>query len=138
MRLALWVVLNEIPDAMNVFGPDCSSWGMPARATSMRTFLNPNGRLGNRWVASGTMMVARILASKWKSMLQFDLMLKDHNRGSGFNAFHLIAYLRMVLVLLVVLSVHATFLAEQPHGSLLPRNQRWEWFTNCICRAARL
>ena len=55
-----------------------------------------------------------------------------------FQFLHLSFSIRMVLVLLVVLSVHATFLVEQPHGSLLPRHPRWEWFTNTICRATRL
>ena len=59
LSLALWVVLNEIPDAMNVIGPDCSSWGVPARATSMRNFNNPHGRAGLDWVSSGTTMVSR-------------------------------------------------------------------------------
>ena len=61
LRLALYVVLNEVPDALNVLGPDCSSWGVPARATSMRSYINAYGRLSNKWVATNNALVSRIL-----------------------------------------------------------------------------
>ena len=60
-RIAMWVVLNECPDACNLIGPDCSSWGVPARASSMRSFINPLGRMANLWVSSNTCLVSRPL-----------------------------------------------------------------------------
>ena len=51
----------ESPDALNVVGPDCSSWGVPARSSSMRSYINPYGRLGNAWVTSNTALVGRKL-----------------------------------------------------------------------------
>ena len=58
-RIACWVVLNECPDAFNLIGPDCSSWGLPARSTSMRSSINPFGRMGIAWVSSNYCLVSR-------------------------------------------------------------------------------
>ena len=60
LRLAMWVIMNECTDALNVIGPDCSSWGIPARSTSMRSYVNPFGRLGNDWVHRNYCLVSRI------------------------------------------------------------------------------
>ncbi|CAE7653684.1 unnamed protein product [Symbiodinium necroappetens] len=59
--IACWVVLNECPDACNLVGPDCSSWGLPARATSMRSKINPFGRMGLTWVSSNNCLVSRLV-----------------------------------------------------------------------------
>ena len=61
LRIAMWAVLNQAPDALNLVGPDCSSWGVPARYTSMRNFVNPYGRMGNDWVESNNCLVSRTL-----------------------------------------------------------------------------
>ena len=34
----------NVRNAMNLFAPDCGSWGLTARGTSMRSELNPAGR----------------------------------------------------------------------------------------------
>ncbi|CAE7315092.1 unnamed protein product [Symbiodinium necroappetens] len=59
--IAMWVVLNEIPDACNLIGPDCSSWGVPARASSMRSFINAHGRMASSWVNSNNCLVSRLV-----------------------------------------------------------------------------
>ena len=43
---------------------------------------------------------------------------------------------RVVLLLLVALAMHTTFVVEQPHGSLLPSHARWDWFMNRVCKAS--
>ena len=57
----MWVVLNQCPDSFNLIGPDCSSWGVTARGTSMRSFINPRDRMGLAWVAANYCLVSRIL-----------------------------------------------------------------------------
>ena len=64
LRLALWVVLNELPDALNVIGPDCGSWGIPARHTSGRSYINPMGCLFKKWITGNNMLVSRTLGCK--------------------------------------------------------------------------
>ena len=44
----------------------------------------------------------------------------------------------MVLLLLVVLANHGTFLVEQPRQSLLYRHVRWDWFVNKVAVAPLL
>ena len=44
---------------------------------------------------------------------------------------------RLVLLLLVILANHATFVVEQPRQSLLYRHFRWDWFVNQVAKAAR-
>ena len=43
LRLIMWVILCEYPEAVNLMGPCCSSWGLPARGTSCRNYVNPHG-----------------------------------------------------------------------------------------------
>ncbi|CAE7435198.1 unnamed protein product, partial [Symbiodinium necroappetens] len=97
--IACWVVMNEVPDGFNLIGPDCSSWGMPARASSMRSTINPYGRMGNSWVSSNYCLVSRL-----------------------------------VLLLLLMLSRHCTWVVEQPIHSLLPSHRRWEWMCNQVVK----
>ena len=44
--------------------PDCSSWGIPARGSSHRNFVNSNGQLFYEWVRRSNAMVARKLCYK--------------------------------------------------------------------------
>ena len=57
----MYAVMNQIVDALNVIGPDCSSWGLPARSTSMRNSINPMGRCGLSWVDANNCLVSRSL-----------------------------------------------------------------------------
>ena len=58
----MYAVLNQCVDAINVIGPDCSSWGLPARHTSMRSEINPLGRNGLAWVDTNNCLVSRPLS----------------------------------------------------------------------------
>lgn len=59
LRLCLGTVLHEVENAVNVLAPICSSWGMPARYTSMRSFFNPQGQEQYAFVRSANVMVSR-------------------------------------------------------------------------------
>ena len=123
LRIALWTALNLCPDALSLVGPDCSSWGIPARSTSMRSAVNPFGRLGLDWVWGNYCLVSRNLICIATS--QYTSKLFAH-------------YPRLVLLLLVMLAKHATWIIEQPHGSLLPKHARWDWLVNQVCKAPGL
>lgn len=43
---------------------DCSSWGIPARGSSRRNFINSTGHLFSEWVRGANTMVARKLCYK--------------------------------------------------------------------------
>ena len=60
-RLCLWVVLGMAPNSMVWMGPDCSSWGLPARGTSWRSYINCFGNLERDWVRRSNCMVSRPL-----------------------------------------------------------------------------
>ena len=51
--------MQEFPNAMNVFAPDCSSWGIPCRGTSKRSYINYEGAVQYPFVRAGNMMVSR-------------------------------------------------------------------------------
>lgn len=46
---------------MVMMGPDCSSWGVPARGTSLRSPINCYGNLFLDWVRRSNCMVSRTL-----------------------------------------------------------------------------
>lgn len=53
--------MNETPDALNVIGPDCGSWGMPARSVSGRSYINANGFASRSWVGHNNALISRKL-----------------------------------------------------------------------------
>ena len=59
----LWCIMREKPTAVNLMGPSCSSWGVPNRGTSMRSFINFRGQDGYTSVHSANMMISRNLAA---------------------------------------------------------------------------
>ena len=61
LRLVLWIALCEAPEAVNLMGPDCSSWGVPARGTPKRSYLNPDGLTQVPFVQDGNRTAARRL-----------------------------------------------------------------------------
>lgn len=61
-RLALLVLREMIPNGLFLAAPDCSSWGVPARGTSKRNYINANGDLRLEWVSKSNTMVSRKLA----------------------------------------------------------------------------
>ena len=60
-RLVLHTVLCEVEEALNLMGPNCNSWGLPARGTSSRTDINIFGAMQWDFVREGTMMISRTL-----------------------------------------------------------------------------
>ena len=54
------VVLQEAPNALNLVAPDCSSFTVVSRGTSMRTPINPLGRDGIAFVHSANGSVSRL------------------------------------------------------------------------------
>ena len=46
------------------FAPDCSSWGIPARSTSIRNYVNPAGNVFLPWIRGANLMVSRILGTR--------------------------------------------------------------------------
>ena len=48
-------------NSLALFAPDCSSWGIPARGSSKRSYINSAGNLFSEWVRSANTMVARSL-----------------------------------------------------------------------------
>ncbi len=59
LRLVVWAILCEYPEAVNVMGPECGSWGLPARGTSKRNFMNYCGALHLAFVANADKTVSR-------------------------------------------------------------------------------
>ena len=45
-----------------MMGPDCSSWGVPARGTSRRSLINPHGNVYLKWIRDSNRMISRKLA----------------------------------------------------------------------------
>ena len=60
----MWVILCEVYDALNLIGPDCSSWTIPARGTSLRSFINPYGRMGIDFVGRNNCGISRTLGCR--------------------------------------------------------------------------
>ena len=58
-RLTIFVVMQELPNAMNVLAPDCGSWGVPARGTSRRNWMNFVGMVNYDFGRRGNQMVSR-------------------------------------------------------------------------------
>ncbi|CAL1151299.1 unnamed protein product [Cladocopium goreaui] len=58
--LILYAILNMAPRALSLWAPDCGSWGIPCRGTSMRSYINPDGYVAYGFVARANMMISRL------------------------------------------------------------------------------
>ena len=65
LRICLFGIMNMVPQGLALFAPDCSSWGIPCRHTSMRSVLNPAGYPGYTFVERGNQMISRLLGLKF-------------------------------------------------------------------------
>ena len=60
-RLCVWVVMNMAPDSFLMLAPVCSTWGLPNRGTSKRSFVNPFGNPILPSVREANQMMSRTL-----------------------------------------------------------------------------
>lgn len=61
LRLVVYIILCEVEEAVNLMGPECGSWGVPARGTSKRTYCNAFGAMHIPFVADANHCVAKKL-----------------------------------------------------------------------------
>jgi len=59
--LVIYIVLNEVEEAVNLLGPECGSWGLPARGTSLRTYVNIFGAMAVPFVAEANECIGKIV-----------------------------------------------------------------------------
>lgn len=64
LRICVNIVLHEVENAVNLMAPDCSSWGIPCRGTSGRTFFNYQGFVQYGFVDVGNRMISRSLSCR--------------------------------------------------------------------------
>ena len=74
LRICVNIVLNEVENAVNMMAPDCSSWGIPCRGTSGRTFFNYQGFVQYGFVDVGNRMISRFLSCRKISYILFDFL----------------------------------------------------------------
>ena len=125
----MYVILCECPDAMNLFAPDCGSWGLTARGTSMRSELNPAGREALSWVSCNNCMVSRSIGCSYRLLAHKFHMVVPLYRISAIRS------PRCVLLILLIMCKNGAWLLEQPQGSLLSKYSRWEWLCNRVAKA---
>ena len=122
-RLVLHTVMCEVEVAVNFMGPDCSSWGLPARSTSMRNFANSYGAMHLGFVFEANMTVSRSLSCdqcEQKIVICTGVLFWTMEP-------------RLTLICMVILAKHAYFVLEQPGASILFRHPRWDHFCNRVC-----
>ena len=61
LRLAVHAVLCLHPDSVSLLGPDCGSWGIPARYTTMRSFINAWGAMWLPFVSGANQTIGLTL-----------------------------------------------------------------------------
>ena len=127
LRLALYVVLCELPDAMNLIAPDCGSWITTSRGSSLRSSINPLGRQGLQWVDDNNCTVSRSIDCTYRVYIIGNSIASL----SGWR-------LRCVLLILLILSKHGAWVLEQPQGSLLSEHPRWQWLCNRVAKETYL
>lgn len=125
LRVACFGILKLHAGCMSLMAPDCRCWGAPARGTSFRNPLNPNG-VGRQFVMDGNKMASRFLAC---------MELKLESNIYAYNV-QMYSCMRLVLLCLLCLSNHAIFLVEQPRQSLLYAYYRWQWLQNRVAWAS--
>ena len=131
-RLTLQTLLNLGHRALSLWAPDCSSWGIPCRGTSVRSEINPCGFEGYDFVARANLMISRNLGwihisrnkTWWPMTIQLQKMIVD--------TLIWVYQPRLTLALQLVVSQCCFFLIEQPSQSLLVRHPHIDWFFNRV------
>ncbi len=117
-----------------LLGPDCGSWGLPARSTSQRTYVNPFGAMHLPFVSDANMSISRNLGC-------IDLpinLIRMKTHICELVPLVCLDFLRVVLICMVLLARHCYFTLEHPAQTLLARHARWEAFCNLVCYASCL
>ena len=110
-RLALHTVLQEAKNAVNVLAPICSSWGMPARSTSGRTYFN------------------------WQGYERYDFctLRKCHGITAACQKITFTQPIKAgPTVFDHILANRSIFVIENPSSSLIYRHYRFEWLCNKV------
>ena len=63
LRLVLHTILCLFPDSLCLLGPCCSSWGIPCRYTTMRSYINANGATHLPFVAEANQTIGLSLGA---------------------------------------------------------------------------
>ena len=121
LRLTLWIAVHMHENAMACMGPDCSSWGLPARGSSMRSYINWHGNVFSTWVRRSTTMISRLLVCNIK-------YYAVHDKIKIYRSYHsMVVPPRMVLLILVLMANNCVWMVEQPRQSLLALHMRFSW-----------
>ena len=124
------------PDSLFMAAPDCSSWGVPSRGTSMRNFINAAGNVFLDWVKSSNCMMSRFSSYFFVGdPLNVNLSYGQHHvQYDCFRGRDIVGktLLRTVLVCLLALANNCIFVVEQPAQSLAGRWFRFEWLINHV------
>ena len=59
--LSILTVMKLMPNGVVLLAPQCSSWVVASRGTSRRSFINPMGFEGYKFVTDGNQMIARLV-----------------------------------------------------------------------------
>jgi hypothetical protein len=73
--------MNMTTNALGMLGPDCGSWGLPARGSSLRSEINIWGNLFSPWVRGGTQMISRSFVCIQDSFARFFQQMTDNYPG---------------------------------------------------------
>ena len=61
VRVTMFAIMNLGYRGFVMWAPDCGSWGIPCRGTSMRSIINPHGYEAYEFVQRANCMVGRML-----------------------------------------------------------------------------
>lgn len=134
------MVLAMAPNALLLLAPECSSWTVVSRGTSLRTMINFWGDMSTEFVRKGNLMMSRSLWSciffkmvspSWKT----DCCLIETYSICGIWCWINNLILRMVLLLVLSLACRVIFVMEQPRSSdhIIANHHRFAWFCNHVC-----
>ena len=124
----VYIILCEVEEAVNLMGPECGSWGVPARGTSKRTYCNAFGAMHIPFVSDANHCVGKNLDRMHRQCLKYNHILPGPSSPKP-NPFSL----RIVLCLFLIMARHGYWVLEQPAQSLLVRSHRFERFINHTC-----
>lgn len=120
--------------ALHLFAPVCSSWTRISRGTSWRTFINPFGDLSSSWVRDANLMMSRPAKERYVLIFWVYALGSSHLVASCLITL-INAIGRLVVLMLISIATHSTFVVEQPEGStdVFPHHPRFSWLANRIC-----